>query len=157
MLTVCLCLLTGLNFGRFSTGQAQAKSAKISFAYHKNGNSWKLAAVGKVPQNTYLVMKATAYDPGIRGCDGCGSSGLTAVGIKAGRGIAAVDPRVIPLGTELYIPGYGYALAADTGGAIQGDRIDLCYNRYRHAIDFGVRTIKVYILDYPQKKINKKT
>ena len=68
-----------------------------------------------------MTMEATAYLPG----DG-GGAGITATGIPATYGVAAVDPSVIPLGSRLYIPGYGEAVAADTGGAIYGYRIDLC-------------------------------
>ena len=87
-------------------------------------------------------MEATAYLP----TDG-GGAGITATGIAARHGIVAVDPNVIPLGTRLYIPGYGMALAADTGGAIQGNIIDLCVEDYGEAMQFGRRTVKVYILD----------
>lgn len=87
-------------------------------------------------------MEATAYLP----TDGNGA-GITATGMAARRGIVAVDPKVIPLGTRLYIPGYGMALAADTGGAIQGNIIDLCVEDYGEAMQFGRRTVKVYILD----------
>jgi 3D (Asp-Asp-Asp) domain-containing protein len=59
----------------------------------------------------------------------------------------AVDPNVIALGTRLFIPGYGLALAADTGGAIVGNRIDLCMEDYDDAWYFGRRMVKVYILD----------
>jgi uncharacterized protein YabE (DUF348 family) len=54
--------------------------------------------------------------------------GITRLGWRARKGIVAVDPRVISLGTQVYVPGYGLATAADTGGAIQGRRIDLCYD-----------------------------
>ena len=54
---------------------------------------------------------------------------------------------MIPLGTRLYIPGYGEAIAADTGGAIVGDRIDLCMEYYGQAMDFGRRYVTVYVLD----------
>lgn len=90
--------------------------------------------------NRFLIMLATAYVPGY----GCGYR--TSTGRRATYGIAAVDPRVIPLGTRLYIPGYGYALAADTGGSIKGNRIDLCFNSLKEARNFGRRKIKVYIL-----------
>jgi 3D (Asp-Asp-Asp) domain-containing protein len=86
-------------------------------------------------------MEASAYHPN----DGSGS-GITATGVRARYGIVAVDPDVIPLGTRLYIPGYGLALAADTGGAIVGDKIDLCMEDYDEAYAFGRRTMKVYIL-----------
>jgi 3D (Asp-Asp-Asp) domain-containing protein len=91
-----------------------------------------------------LTMVATAYEP--YGCLGCSGKGITATGIKAGYGVVAVDPRVIPLGTKLYIPGYGFALAADTGGAIKGKRIDLGFNTKKEVYKFGKRKIKVYIL-----------
>lgn len=54
--------------------------------------------------------------------------GITRSGLRARKGLIAVDPRVIPLGTEMYVPGYGHGLAADTGSAIQWRRIDLCYD-----------------------------
>ena len=54
-----------------------------------------------------------------------GGSGVTKTGTGVYRGIVAVDPRVIPLGTRMYIPGYGYGIAADTGGDIVGNHIDL--------------------------------
>ncbi len=88
------------------------------------------------------TMVATAYLP----TDGNGA-GITSTGIRARRGVVAVDPRVIPYGTQVYIPGYGVAIAADTGGAIVGNRIDLCMESYGEAMRFGRRTIKVYILE----------
>ena len=88
-----------------------------------------------------LTMEASAYLPG----DG-GGSGITASGIPASYGVAAVDPAIIPLGTRLYIPGYGEAVAADTGGAIVGHKIDLCMEDYGEAIQFGRRDVTVYVL-----------
>ena len=89
-----------------------------------------------------MSMEATAYLPS----DG-GGSGITAMGIPATYGVVAVDPSVIPLGTRVYIPGYGEAIAADTGGAIYGYRIDLCMESYAEAMDFGRRVVTVYVLD----------
>jgi 3D (Asp-Asp-Asp) domain-containing protein len=88
-----------------------------------------------------LSMVATAYTAG---CGGC--SGFTATGYRAGHGIVAVDPRIIPLGTKLYIPGYGFAIAGDTGGAIKGSRIDLGFDSISDAMQFGRRVVKVYTL-----------
>ncbi|MBP8617589.1 3D domain-containing protein, partial [Veillonella sp.] len=62
------------------------------------------------------------------------------------RGLVSVDPDVIPLGTELYIEGYGYAVADDTGGAIRGHKIDLAVDSYDETIQFGRRDVTVYVL-----------
>lgn len=71
----------------------------------------------------------------------------TATGIYPSEGIVAVDPRVIPLGTKLYVENYGYAVAADTGSDIIGNRIDVFFNSHNQAINWGKRTIKVQILE----------
>lgn len=88
-----------------------------------------------------IEMIATGYT-----ADSAGGSGTTAIGRRAGLGIVAVDPRIIPLGTRLYIPGYGLAVAGDTGGAIVGNRIDLGFNSLRDAMLFGRRSVEVYQL-----------
>lgn len=106
------------------------------------GNQPALVSRGGQP----LIMVATAYDPGPRSC-GRFASGHTAIGAHATRGVAAVDPNVIPLGTRLYVEGYGPALAADVGGAIKGRRIDVCFDTYRQALSWGRRTVRVYVLE----------
>ncbi|MFP8919170.1 peptidoglycan-binding protein [Megasphaera sp.] len=88
-----------------------------------------------------LVMEATAYT-----AEDGGGDGYTATGQYLQRGMVAVDPDVIPLGSQLYIEGYGYAVAADTGGAIVGDRIDLAMDSTSEALDFGRRDVVVYVL-----------
>lgn len=92
-----------------------------------------------------LRMEATAYYPGPKSC-GKYADGYTANGTKAGKGVVAVDTRVIPFGTKLYVPGYGFAIAADRGSAIKGNRIDLCFDTYSEAIRFGRKMVDVYIL-----------
>lgn len=96
---------------------------------------------GLVEYTDVMGMEATAYLP----TDGS-AEGITAMGIPATYGIVAVDPDIIPLGTRVYIPGYGEALAADTGGAIYGYRIDLCMENYYEAMDFGRQTVTVFVL-----------
>jgi 3D (Asp-Asp-Asp) domain-containing protein len=87
-------------------------------------------------------MEATAYTDS--GKDGWGSK--TASGIDVFVGVVAVDPRVIPLGTKLYVEGYGLALAADTGGAIKGKKIDLFFRTEKECYRFGRRPKTVYVL-----------
>jgi len=92
-----------------------------------------------------VTMIPTYYDP--HNCGGSGS-GITYLGLKAGYGIAAVDPKFIPLGTRLYVEGYGYAVAADIGGAIKGNRIDLCIDTRHDAKGFrSMKPVRVHILD----------
>lgn len=86
-----------------------------------------------------LNMQASAYWADF-------GTGRTASGVRARRGVVAVDPAVIPIGTRLYIKGYGNAVAADTGGSIKGNRIDLCFATYAEARQFGRRTVTVQIL-----------
>lgn len=88
-----------------------------------------------------LHMIATAYSAGCYGC-----SGMTASGVRAGFGVIAVDPSIVPLGTKVFIPGYGRAVAGDTGGAILGHRVDLGFNTQTAAMHFGRRPITLYVL-----------
>jgi len=87
-----------------------------------------------------LRMESTAYAPR-------SNDSRTATGGRAAFGIAAVDPSVIPLGSRLYVPGYGFALAADTGSAIKGHRIDLCFDTQAEAIAWGRRWVLVIVLE----------
>lgn len=100
---------------------------------------------GPIPYVEVREMEATGYEPGPIST-GEWSDGLTFTGLRATRGVVAVDPTVIPLGTKLYIEGYGEGIAADIGGAIKGNRIDLCFDTYEEAIQWGRRVVKVYIL-----------
>jgi len=91
-----------------------------------------------------LEMHASAYTPHRSG--GGTGTGRTATGLPAGYGLVAVDPRVIPFGTVLYIEGYGMAIAADKGRAIRGHKIDLCFATRQQAMQFGRRRVRVHIL-----------
>ncbi len=106
------------------------------------GSQILVASRGEFIGREYMDMVATAYSPYC--CQGVAER--TAMGLTAGYGVVAVDPTVIPLGTTLYIEGYGQAIAGDTGSAIKGLRIDLGFATKREAIRFGRRTIRVYIL-----------
>lgn len=115
----------------------------------KTANEVRKSA-GSAPKNysSVITMSATAYCPCSK-CCGSGACGITASGMRAGYGVCAVDKRVIPLGTKLYVEGYGYCIAADTGGAIKGNRIDLCYDTHYSALHsgYGHTPVKVYILN----------
>lgn len=103
-----------------------------------------------------IKMVATAYEAGPRSTGkrpGDKGYGITASGARAKRGTVAVDPRVIPLGTKLYVksltpgvPDYGFAIAQDTGGAIKGNKIDLFMDTVWECLQFGRRPVMVYIL-----------
>lgn len=85
-----------------------------------------------------LTVEATAYTF---------TGNKTATGIEPREGLIAVDPKVVALGSKLYIEGYGYAVAADTGGAINGNRIDVFFSTLRQCINWGRRPVKIYILN----------
>ena len=88
-----------------------------------------------------IYGEATAYTWG------GGASGTTSLGLWPKRGIAAVDPRMIPYYTKMYIPGYGMAIAGDTGGAIVGHRIDLFMDSLYECYQWGRRDVEIYILE----------
>lgn len=116
--------------------------------------SLNLSRGGKVLYKTSIKVKATAYtsDYASTGKNpGDDDFGRTATGTLARRNVngfssIAVDPRVIPYGTKLYVEGYGYAIAEDTGGAIKGNTIDVYFNSAEDCSNWGVRYINVYIL-----------
>jgi 3D (Asp-Asp-Asp) domain-containing protein len=93
-----------------------------------------------------MEMEATGYSPGPQSC-GKYADGRTACGLRAQYGVVAVDPRIIPFGTRLFVEGYGYAIAADTGSAIKGKKIDLCHATHKTALAVGRHKVTVYLLD----------
>ncbi|QST01858.1 3D domain-containing protein [Pontibacillus sp. ALD_SL1] len=100
------------------------------------------------PKKAYtkeITVEATAYTAH---CEGC--SGITRTGINLLKNpnlkVIAVDPSVIPLGTKVYIEGYGTAVAGDIGSAIKGNRIDIYMKDKEDALDYGRRTIKIKII-----------
>jgi 3D (Asp-Asp-Asp) domain-containing protein len=100
-----------------------------------------------------LTITATAYAPGPHDNDQWGNK--TYLGTQVRPGIIAVDPRVIPLGSRVYIQypdGHGeYAIAEDTGGAIKGNRIDVAKWSVKEAEDFGIQKVKVSVVSSPEK------
>lgn len=101
----------------------------------------KKEAIGKT-----ITVKATAYTAY---CEGC--SGVTKTGVNLRKNpdkkVIAVDPNVIPLDSKVYVEGYGYATAADIGGAIDGNEIDIFFPKEQTALDYGVKSVKVSIIN----------
>lgn len=93
--------------------------------------------VSKLNVQTVMTMESTAYTY---------TGNRTATGVEPREGLIAVDPRVIPLGTQVYIEGYGYAIAADTGGLIKGNIIDVFFPSLQRCLSWGRRPVKVYLL-----------
>jgi uncharacterized protein YabE (DUF348 family) len=98
------------------------------------------------PAGKEFYVSSTAYTAN---CNGC--SGYTATGINLRANpnmkVIAVDPRVIPLGTKVYVEGYGYAIAADKGSAIKGNKIDVFFASKSDAYRWGRKTVKIKILN----------
>ena len=91
------------------------------------------------------TVEATAYTG-----DTITATGTTPTHNPDGISTIAVDPTIIPLGSRVYIPGYGEALASDTGLAIKGNKIDLFLNSEKECIDFGKQNVTLYVLSYPE-------
>ncbi|MDR3686284.1 MAG: 3D domain-containing protein [Coriobacteriia bacterium] len=104
--------------------------------------SAQLIRASTLPQGRHINVIATAYS-----AEEPGASSGTATGPRCERGIVAVDPNVIPLGSHLYVPGYGYAIAGDTGGMINGRHIDLCFNSLFEVNSWGKRHVTIVVLD----------
>lgn len=96
-------------------------------------------------QGTEMYVSSTAYTAS---CNGC--SGYTATGIdlksNPNAKVIAVDPNVIPLGTKVYVEGYGYAIAADTGAAVKGNKIDVFFSTKAEAYRWGSKKVNIKII-----------
>ncbi|MCD5325264.1 MULTISPECIES: LysM peptidoglycan-binding and 3D domain-containing protein [Pontibacillus] len=93
-----------------------------------------------------ITVESTAYTANCAGCSGITSTGINLLA-NPDRKVIAVDPDVIPLGTEVYVEGYGKAVAGDIGSAIQGNKIDVFIPNRSDALNWGRRTVEVTILD----------
>lgn len=118
------------------------------FAMARGGGDFRYSKVLTMSATAYTAgYESTGKNPGDRGY------GRTATGMIAQKGVVAVDPSVIPMGTKLYVENadgagsYGYAIAADKGRAIVGNKIDLFYESLSEALRFGRRNVKVYVLE----------
>ena len=91
-------------------------------------------------------VTATAFTANCRGCSGVTSTGFN-LKKNPNAKIIAVDPKLIPLGTKVWVEGYGEAIAADKGGSIKGNKIDVFMSSTKKAYSWGRRTVTVKILE----------
>ena len=132
----------GLNAARIAAIKAQAHTAAT--------RTTALAVAAPPPPLAPVELAAQIVTPsGERtltvSSTGYTIRGRTATGIPTAPGVVAVDPSVIPLGTRLTIPGYGVGIAADTGGAVQGNTIDVWFATKAQALQWGRRVVTVTI------------
>lgn len=92
-----------------------------------------------------FTVSASAYTASCKGCSGITRTGLN-LKKNPGLKVIAVDPKVIKLGTKVYVEGYGYAVAGDTGGAIKGKKIDVFMPSKSNALKWGRKNVKIKIL-----------
>lgn len=93
-----------------------------------------------------ITMTASAFTASCNGCSGYTTTGIN-LKDNPNNKVIAVDPNVIPLGTKVWVEGYGEAIAGDTGGNINGNRIDVHVPDKSKAYSWGVRDVQVKILD----------
>jgi uncharacterized protein YabE (DUF348 family) len=93
-----------------------------------------------------FYVSSTAYTAYCNGCSGYTSTGIN-LRANPNAKVIAVDPNVIPLGTKVYVEGYGYAIAGDTGRAIKGNKIDVFFSTKAEAYSWGRKTVKIKILE----------
>ncbi|MGW8425230.1 LysM peptidoglycan-binding domain-containing protein [Peribacillus simplex] len=119
----------------------QSEPAESSEKADTNNESSNQAGIEKE-----ITVRATAYTAD---CQGCSGTTATGVNLKANPDakVISVDPSVIPLGSKVYVEGYGYATAADTGSAIKGNRVDIFVPNEKDAVNWGVKNVKVQILN----------
>ena len=91
-----------------------------------------------------ITVSASAYTASCNGCSGITSTGIN-LKKNPGLKVIAVDPRVIPLGSKVYVEGYGYAIAGDTGGAIKGNKIDVFIPTKSGALNWGRKTVNIKV------------
>ncbi|WP_160690023.1 3D domain-containing protein [Clostridium sp. C2-6-12] len=99
---------------------------------------------GNITYKKKISSSATAYTS-----HSTTATGRRPVRSEDGLSTIAVDPSVIPLGSKVYVDGYGYAVASDTGGAIKGNRIDVYFNSSSECDRWGRRSVNVLVVAYP--------
>jgi 3D (Asp-Asp-Asp) domain-containing protein/septal ring factor EnvC (AmiA/AmiB activator) len=139
---------TAATVAALDEARREQQAQYASLQAQQNSNSARISSL-ETQARQLAAVPATTQGPGLGGrtltvlATGYSLAGRTATGIPVGYGVVAVDPSVIPLGTHLTIPGYGDGVAADTGGAVAGARIDLWFPTLAEALAWGSRTVTV--------------
>jgi 3D (Asp-Asp-Asp) domain-containing protein/peptidoglycan hydrolase CwlO-like protein len=113
--------------------EASSSSGGDSGGVSGGGSSSPTPPVPPASGERKLTVEATGY----------AIHGTTATGVPTGWGVIAVDPNVIPLGTRMFVPGYGEGVAADTGSAVKGNIIDVWFPTREQALQWGRRTVTI--------------
>lgn len=93
-----------------------------------------------------MTVASTAYTASCDGCSGTTYGGTNLKEIPYAK-VVAVDPNVIPIGSVVYVPGYGYAVADDIGGGIKGNEIDVFMKNYSDAVNWGRKNVNITIIN----------
>jgi 3D (Asp-Asp-Asp) domain-containing protein len=139
--TYCVYLVDDQPIGKALVATERTEPVDAVYLMGRSGIS---TSRGSFSRSKILTMSATGYDPSPTTI-GRGATGRTCTGRHAGYGCVAVDPRVIPLNTLVFVEGYGFALACDKGSAIRGNRIDLCFASRGQAMKFGRKQVRVHV------------
>jgi 3D (Asp-Asp-Asp) domain-containing protein len=133
---------------------AQASKSNYQFTPNLEGDLTKYSAVEVVATGYSAGIESTGKNPGHPEY-GVTFSGLKVVRDGKALSTIAADPKVFPIGTVLFIPGYGYGVVADTGSAIKGKKIDLFFNTKNQVYEqWGKKTVKVFVVKEGTGKIN---
>ncbi|HLR68587.1 LysM peptidoglycan-binding domain-containing protein [Virgibacillus alimentarius] len=127
---------------------------EVSTSSNENSNAEQASAAesddqaesNESPEGKTISVSSTAYTASCNGCSGVTATGKD-LNADPNAKVIAVDPNVIPLGSKVYVEGYGYATAADTGGAINGNKIDVHVPNKGKAYDWGVKDVNVTIVE----------
>lgn len=128
-----------------TTRTAPTQKSNVSQPVEQSREEVQVSSAGEeaVKEMTVTATAYTAY------CTGCSGTTATGIDLRANpnQRVIAVDPRVIPLGSKVWVEGYGEAIAGDTGGAIKGNKIDVFIPTKESALAWGVKTVKIKILN----------
>ena len=138
---------TAASVAALDAARREQAAMLASLVSKRNSNSAAISSLEATAQTGHTASQVAAAVGGKGSmtvtATGYSLTGRTSTGVAVGYGIVAVDPAVIPLGTRMTVPGYGEGVAADTGGAVSGSRIDLWFPTRAEALAWGTRTVTI--------------